>query len=913
MIAFQKTYKNLSTHHYVVFSIEISYFGSKTNVPSGHSILSLLFDGHLVQGARIATSDVCSDLTSSTLLLTNFQGAVAHTSSTLNLTIQTLFPFTTTQVGFRQVSLLLYTSAPYMMYSDSPICQASGTNALTYDRCTCPYGQAYLNSILWTCLGCTNPCATCFLCGSTNCYTCKTGYFWKGGQCAQSPPCCASYNGTYCASCTPGCFNYGYGVCQAACDANDGYYSVEILGTTYCFPKCQDSSQFRYLNGSCESLCPSPLSVLSYSVNDTSLTYCYNPCPSSQYLYPDSSCNTTCANPLTQITVGDIPCCRSPCSNPGHFYFNAISSCLPSCSSPLVASSVQGILYCSNPCQSSQYIYPNGSCLNSCQSPFTPESEPGVNYCFYDCSGYLSPNNTCLSECNSPFKKRVKDAILIYCDSPCSNSTDYYYPEDGSCQSHCEYPYQSKNENGYLQVCTLKATQAEAEQAKKLAQTTAVANSISSGGIVAGSLLASGDSAAATMGSLTKMLSYIKFMDIKFPPKLQLLFDSQTSNSSLLSSIPNRLRDKTGNKSPPTNFEKYNVSPSFIINFWPSLIILVAILIAIFIFLIFSVFMKSCTALSNILHKILSALKWNTFLTLFCSYCGDIVLFSALEFQTVQTDNVWTDLSLVLCIGINILVFYILYKILTVNFSVRKIQKNNPTEKEIDKNFADYKTFFECYKGDSYLQQIFMFIFMIRIGLFNGIIGYLYSYPLVQAILIILINATILAYLLFKRPMRRIINLVQQILLEGIIFVFNIGVFILAILDAQDQENETMRENIGDMLIMINVIVPFLAMVLIAVKILLISWEFYKNYKKSKTQAHKKWPTISIQQTRAPSHSTQNASSGLQFREADSINLSFTTNQTSHNLLRTKKNNYNNNSLFPAGSNLEHYFILFIL
>ena len=888
-VTFQRTYQNLSAHAYVVFSISISYFGSKTTVPNNQPVINLLFDGVTVPGPRIATSDACSDSTSPTIVLTNFQGVAAHSSSSLTLVIQTLFPFNTIQIGFRQISLLLYTSAPYMMNSDKPSCQSSTTKPVNYDKCTCPYGQAYLNNIIWVCWGCTHPCATCFMCGSDNCYTCKDGYFWNGGQCIQTPPCCASYNGTYCSSCSAGCFNYGNGVCQAACDPNEGYYSVKILGETYCYPECPDSSQYRYLNGSCLSSCPSPLSNLSSAVNNTELNYCYNPCTSSQYLYPDGSCSSTCNTPLKKITNGGIPYCQSPCLDSTQFYFHPNSSCLNSCPTPLVTSHIQGISYCSNPCQASQYLYSNnGSCFQHCSLPFDIKSEPGVNYCTYNCKGYLSFNNTCLSECTSPFKKRIQDTILTYCDSPCSNNmTDYYYPSDGSCQNQCEYPNQATNhENGFLQICTLMVTQAETEQAEKLAKTTETSDSIASGGIIIGSLLSSSDSTSAAMGSLTKMLSYIKFMDIKFPPKLQLLFDSSSSNNStLLSSIRDKLKDKAGNLPPPINFEKYNVPASFIINFWQSLITLGAILAVILILLILSVFIKRI-----FLQKILSELKWNTFLTLFYSYSGDIILFSALEFQTVQSDNIFTATSFIVCVGVNILTVYILFKILQINYSVR-----NKTTEDIDKSFASCKALFECYKNDSFSQQIFMFIFMIRIGLFNGIIGYLYHYPFVQAILIILINVAILTYLLFKRPMRKIINLVQQILLEGIIFAFNIGVLILAILDEQDKENLEMRENIGDMLIMINVIVPILTVVLIAIKILLILWEFYKNYKKSKAPpVNQKLPKIRIiPQTRAPSPVLTGP-----------INTSFTTDQTNHNLLQT---NSHNNSLLSVGSNIKSY------
>jgi len=886
-IAFQRTYKDLSAHVFLTFSVNFYYFGRQSTIPSGQSIVSLQFDGQTVTGPRVTTSDVCSDSTSPTLMLTTFQGSFSHSSSSLTLVIQTLFPFQEIQVGFREVVLLLYTFSP-PTNSDAPICQTSTeSDAFLYDECTCPLGEGSHSPGGHSCSTCLYSCSTCFMMIAPYCYTCENDYFWSGALCAQSPPCCASYNGTFCSSCTSGCFYYGNGVCQASCDSDIGYYSIQVLSVSYCFTKCPDSSSFRYLNGSCLSSCPPPLTHSTSSTNN--LNYCYNPCSSSQYLYPDGSCNAACSTPLKQITIGDILYCQSPCSDSSQFYFDATISCLSSCSSPLDSREESGIKYCSNPCQTSEYLYEDGTCSDSCLPPLITRADSGVNYCSL-CDGYLSADDACLAECNSPFTRRAQGAT-IYCDSPCSNSADYYYQSDGSCQSQCEAPNQITNENG-LQICTLMVTQTEDEQVKTIAKTANTANSISSGAIVASSLLASGDATAATLGSLTKMLSYIKFMNIQFPPKLQLLFDSQSTNSSLLSSIPNSLRDKIGNSPPPSNFGEYNVSSSFMINFWQSLVILGAILIAILVSLLFSIFFKRAGAL----QKISSALKWNAFLTLFCSYCGDIVMFSALEFQTVQYDNFWSVLSLTLSILLNTLMGYTLYKILIVNFSIRKIQQNKTIEEDIEKTFADYKTLFECYKGDSYLQQIYLFIFMIRVGFFNGIIGSLYPYPLVQAILIIFINIAILGYLLLKRPMKKIINLIQQVLLESTIFVFNIGVFILAILDAQDQENSNTRENIGDMLIMINVIVPILSMVLIAIKILLIIWEFYQSYKNARNNK-----TICIQQTRT-SYS-KNASPGVQPIEATPS----PKNLTNNNLLQT---NYSNNTLFSIESKLDYCLIL---
>jgi len=135
---------------------------------------------------------------------------------------------------------------------------------------------------------------------------------------------------------------------------------------------------------------------------------------------------------------------------------------------------------------------------------------------------------------------------------------------------------------------------------------------------------------------------------------------------------------------------------------------------------------------------------------------------------------------------------------------------------------------------------------------FNGVIAYLYPYPLAQAIIIVLLNGAILAYLLIKRPMRKVINFIQQVAIEGSLFVFNMCVFILAILDAQKSENWSAREGIGNVLIALNVATPLVTSAIIIVKLLLIAKELYMEHKMAKSKGVQKLGQISIHQSRAP-------------------------------------------------------------
>jgi len=228
-------------------------------------------------------------------------------------------------------------------------------------------------------------------------------------------------------------------------------------------------------------------------------------------------------------------------------------------------------------------------------------------------------------------------------------------------------------------------------------------------------------------------------------------------------------------------------------------------------------------------------------LIIFCGSLGDVVLFTALELQTVQFSNAAAIVSFIFCLVMNAIAIYVILKILDINSVIRREKQKasgndiEEQKKEIEKKWCSYRALFECYRDYSYFQQIFLFVFIIRVALFNGMIGYLYKYPLFQAVIFTLSNLIMLLYLLIKRPMRKIVNLVQQIVLESLLLPFNICVLILAILDEAEIEAAAHRKSIGDVIVYINLIVPFLSIGLMVAKVIAIGFEFYNQRKAHKS------------------------------------------------------------------------------
>jgi hypothetical protein len=111
------------------------------------------------------------------------------------------------------------------------------------------------------------------------------------------------------------------------------------------------------------------------------------------------------------------------------------------------------------------------------------------------------------------------------------------------------------------------------------------------------------------------------------------------------------------------------------------------------------------------------------------------------------------------------------------------------------------------------------------------ILGTLFDHPLVECILILLMNIAMLAYLFIKRPFKEKIAQIQQVVLELFTLVVNISVFILAVFDARHSEAFDQRKTIGKLLIIINMIFNFTVAGFMLLLLVLQGWEIYKDYK----------------------------------------------------------------------------------
>ena len=693
---------------------------------------------------------------------------------------------------------------------------------------------------------CNFPLASSVLKGRLFCkYSCTgTDYLYFNGSCIGScnlPFVQRIENSLqYCDySCVGENFLYWNGSCLEICE----YPLSQRVGNghLYCDFSCPISTDFLYWNGTCSSQCPYPLSSRSEGLTITR-NYCSFLCSESQYLYWNQTCSSKCDFPLTKATYGDSSFCYYPCDVSEYLYWNG--SCLPSCSFPLGSRIDAGLNYCDYPCTTGSYLYWNGSCLASCETPLSLRGENDKYFCDYPCLNtrdYLYWNTTCSSQCPSPYIPKAEGSALFsrnYCHSPCDPSdylywnnsclpscpspflshinspyrfcnppcasTEFYYDELQACEDECHQPAFIATNDGYLHCSSIIETMESSEGAHFYM----FLNAPLKPGTV-------------TVVSLIKVMQYVRYLDIQMPPRLQRLGLSKGRNVLSFSAgihMSDSMKQDFMKQALPVTYLKNNLHSSFLVNFWEDLCnIFIGFGIAC-VFFVFEVISRALdwSTVEVVCHTIRVLARWNYVLMILAVNFDDIILFSALEFQSLnfsseegpKSNGFSFFVALAAVLGIVILslgmVLYTRWK--------SKTQRRSLVSE-------DFQVLFRGFRENSIFNQLFFMIYMFRIGLPMLIAVSLRISPLVVTILQVFVSLGMLVYLLKMNPFVKKINQQQIVLFESIILIMNMSMLALTILSMTGLHNTTGAIILGDIVIVGNDIVNIMCLVFLVIKL----------------------------------------------------------------------------------------------
>ena len=250
--------------------------------------------------------------------------------------------------------------------------------------------------------------------------------------------------------------------------------------------------------------------------------------------------------------------------------------------------SITSAKFCEYPCRPTQFLYWNGTCSATCMSPLT-QSKQGTTsiqrkFCLYGCTGsnILYWNGLCLPTCNPPLRTKI-EASLTYCLPPCASVFDYYYPDTGTCKTGCPSPYSIDYGVTYPQCLAPVSIKQD-------------------GWFVRNILTAPEDAGTTTLTGLTRMMQYMRYLNIKMPPRLERL---GLSRGKMVLSFPidfymsDQLKNKFVDSKLPSVFEKNGLHSSFLVNYWDHLMTICFVLLSAIIF--------------AVLEKICMIYHWTTF------------------------------------------------------------------------------------------------------------------------------------------------------------------------------------------------------------------------------------------------------------------------------------------------------------
>ena len=836
---YTRTYNSLLVHTTIYYTFTLWAIDSWSDIPLDSDYFQLKFDAVAVTGPLVSVANfpnkVCGRKEYGDVGL-RFFGGVAHNALSLIFQVISYLNQDSNDesFGFRDINLLfsLNTLTP-------PMC-GLGLSTLP-NLCSCPEGFVRLTTG-GPCFPCDPSCASCYGTSSKKCYQCAPGYSYDGTRCfACDASCllCTGPNPTQCVTCQFGLFLFQNNTCIPEC--NFPFIQTNDNCVKYCNDPCP-TTQFLFWNNSCLNTCVSPLQPITIL---NSINQCVYPCESGNYLYWDGSCEASCSSPLTiRIESGaqfcDYKCgvaqylywsgscsstCKPPlvqrfdkgrqyCIYPCHLndflYFD--QSCLSYCLSPLVSRTTASRKFCDYPCTNIEdFLYQDGTCKSTCPLPLRRFSLQKTKYCISPCSSdeFLFWNGSCISSCNSPLKTEVKPYGNL-CNLPCDNALDYYHEETGECQATCGLSSQI-NHGLYLSCHSIPPD--ENGLLEKLL------------------LIPPAESGATTFVVLNKLIQYVRFLNIEYPPRL---FNLTTSRGreifslKLGSSMPANIKQSFTKHPVPSVFEKQNLHSSFIVNFWQGLS-------SIWIVLGFAISSFSIRILAKrrkwiFIRKTLDSLRfvneWNLILMLFAILFGDIILFSSIELRTYKADSIQATISFILsllmlasCVVFLVGSFYLSSRAQKLRTSAVIPENAQEIYKVFLKKWQGCQVLFLDYRIISWPQYQFFFIYILRFALPMVIASYCYSLPLMQAIIYVIISLIMMIYIPYKKPILSRLSHYQVLAIEGVMLIINVCVLVLVIIDKSASQYNKVAIFAGDIIILGSVTVNLLLVLFLALKV----------------------------------------------------------------------------------------------
>jgi len=351
-------------------------------------------------------------------------------------------------------------------------------------------------------------------------------------------------------------------------------------------------------------------------------------------------------------------------------------------------------------------------------------------------------------------------------------------------------------------------------------------------------------------------------MDLSVSDKLaEIYYNWETDLFSL--GFPDSLSHRIQYKSMPWEFARYEIDPAFLANFWSNLIVISA---GLFIFII-STAMKKLTERAKTtqgwpqsLFKKLIETSQNFVLVQTYGCLDDVIFSFILDVKANPCDNAFSRVSLFfavvfLCLG-GLLIYL---NILMIKRYQSKKNQAKELEAFVEKN-KHFELFYSDFSDNDPWSHSFLAFLVVRSIISSLIIAVLYNYPLLQSVFLAIMDASILLFLPFKKPLTENRTKLAQYFFEILAFLVHICTFILS---TQDDTSENLKKKTSSAIINLNTIILALGLAFMLFEICLTIHEKIKAWKmRQNKDPIKALPSISISEEH--SSELQNSSTVIQ-------------------------------------------------
>ena len=346
-----------------------------------------------------------------------------------------------------------------------------------------------------------------------------------------------------------------------------------------------------------------------------------------------------------------------------------------------------------------------------------------------------------------------------------------------------------------------------------------------------------GSSFSVTAAIFAKIMAYIKYLQIGYSSELKSTLKTWKTglvSINMIPSLPDSVHDQIHSSGIAIVFSQWDLVPDFLTNFWQSLIILAGsfavycILKGLELYLQQDNDARTQTLLSKTTTQLRLAVVGFSITQIYGSL-GDITLFVVLEASSVIFDSFLPKLSFSLAM---IFTFIALLALLTHRWILQTYQrllKNQNAQaadpqilKKFLRKFRSLSPLYEDYKDTSIFSQSCLLILFVRGVFMSIIVGLLYTCPIAQSVLFVLMSACVMVYLSTQRIYEKLPNQLQQIFSEGILLVTNVSVLIMAILDRTGTEAKVTRERLGKGIILMNLMYNIVATIVMLVQVIVV-------------------------------------------------------------------------------------------